>query len=250
MSMRVVSDGASLRGLLGEVRRRGERIALVPTMGALHEGHLSLVDVARERCEVVVLSLFVNPRQFNSPEDLASYPRDLKKDTQLAAGRGVSLLFSPSVEEIYPESSDSAVSVKAGRAASGLEGSSRPGHFDSVVTVVSILFNIVRPDVAVFGEKDYQQLQVITELASDLHYGIEIVPAPLVRDVDGVALSSRNALLSESDRVRAQAISSSLFDARKRVQRGEVDSRRLISAVRDYLESEGSLQVDYVRDRR
>ena len=188
----------------------GRKVALVPTMGALHEGHLHLVDVAKQHADLVVMSIFVNPTQFNSSQDLTNYPRQLEADIEAASKAGVDILFAPNEEEIYSSRDLTYCSVKAGSRSLGLCGAKRPGHFDGVVTVVSILFNIINPDIAVFGEKDYQQLKVLEQLVMDLKFNIEIIPAKLIRDKNGLALSSRNALLSAKQITQALSISKSL----------------------------------------
>lgn len=202
--MKVVRSRAELHGTLRAARVEGSRIGFVPTMGALHEGHLSLVEVAREVADVVVMSIFVNPLQFGPNEDLASYPRDEDRDLRLAEGAGVDLVFVPSVEEMFPDGRSTTVSV--GDLGNILEGADRPGHFDGVATVVAKLFNLVSPDVAIFGQKDAQQVAVIKKMVKDLSYAMEIVVAPTVRESDGLALSSRNAYLSADDRPRASAL--------------------------------------------
>jgi len=246
--MRIVKTVAELRSIISEQRRAGKRIGLVPTMGALHPGHMSLVPVVREHSDFVVLWIFVNPTQFNSKQDLDSYPRELESDCRKAGQAGVDLVFAPEADEIYPEGLDSGYqrcSVAAGGYSRGLCGATRPGHFDGVVSVVTIFFNIVQPDAAVFGEKDYQQLKVIQQLVHDLHMPIKIVAAPLVRETDGLALSSRNQLLSSEDRERGLSISHSLFEAKRLVAAGEPDAAVIRSMVSEQLEAAG-LKVDYV----
>ena len=201
--MRVVRTAAGLRAELAE-RAAGKRIGFVPTMGALHDGHLSLVAAIEDECDVIVMSIFVNPLQFGPKEDLTSYPRNDKKDLTLADGAGVDVVFLPTVEEMYREGRETSVTV--GRLGSTLEGADRPGHFDGVATVVAKLFNIVLPDVAVFGQKDAQQVAVIHQLVRDLSFDVAIKVAPTVRQGDGLALSSRNAYLSPDERSRATVI--------------------------------------------
>src|SRR5688572_11951303 len=186
--MNVVTSEVELRAELAAARAMHERVGFVPTMGALHEGHLSLVRAARSAADFVVLSVFVNPLQFGPGEDLAAYPRDEQRDMQLAQSEGVDLVFLPTVAEMYPPGRETLVHV--GSLGTILEGADRPGHFDGVATVVAKLFNLVQPDVAVFGQKDAQQVAVIHQLARDLSFGIEIVVAPTVREPDGLALSS------------------------------------------------------------
>ena len=218
--MRILRSVAELRRVLAEPRRTGRRIGLVPTMGAFHEGHLSLMRRAREDCDVVVVSLFVNPTQFNEQTDLDRYPRDERRDAALAAEIGVDYLFAPPEHEVYPDGFSTTVSI-SGLTAS-LEGSFRgPGHFDGVATVVTKLFNMVAPEVAYFGRKDAQQALVIKRLVRDLDLPVRIEVCPTVREPDGLALSSRNALLSATERERALAIRRSLLSAHEAVQGGE-----------------------------
>ncbi len=207
----VATTRAELAALLGGARAAGRRVALVPTMGALHEGHASLVRTARELVAdgVVVVSVFVNPLQFGAGEDLDRYPRTLDADLEVCAREGVDVVFAPSVEEVYP-GGEPQVMVRPGPLAKVLEGRSRPGHFRGVLTVVAKLFGLVRPDVAVFGQKDYQQLVLIQRMALDLNLGVEIVGAPTVREPDGLALSSRNRYLDAEHRDAATALSRAL----------------------------------------
>jgi pantoate--beta-alanine ligase len=197
--MRTLRDIPALRETLGDYRRRGQRIGLVPTMGNLHAGHLSLVESARRHADMVVATVFVNPLQFGPSEDLNAYPRTLTDDQEKLKAAGCDLLFTPTVATLYPCGLDDQTRVCVPVVSEGLCGGSRPGHFDGVSTVVSILFNLVQPDVACFGEKDYQQLAVIRKLVGDLHFPIEIVGVPIVRAADGLALSSRNARRSKPE---------------------------------------------------
>ncbi|HWV57446.1 MAG TPA: pantoate--beta-alanine ligase [Longimicrobiales bacterium] len=231
------------RGSGGSMDRR--RLALVPTMGYLHEGHLSLVDRARARADVVVLSVFVNPLQFGPGEDLERYPRDLARDAELALSRGVDLLFAPGTEEFYPRGAPD-IRVTAGPLADRLCGHYRPGHFDGVLTVVAKLFNVVRPDVAVFGQKDFQQAVLIRRMAEDLDFGIEIDVAPIVREEDGLAMSSRNTYLSPSERKSATALYRGLSKARDVFLTGERDGARLCGIVADMVGREPDARVQYV----
>jgi pantoate--beta-alanine ligase len=236
--MRTASTVAELRAELTPSRRRGETVGLVPTMGALHEGHLSLVRAARSQCDVVVVSLFVNPAQFNEAADLVAYPRDPAGDAELLAAEGTDVLFAPSVEEVYP--SGFATTVSVGALTERLEGASRGrAHFDGVTTVVSKLFNMVGPDVAYFGQKDAQQALVIRRVARDLNLPLTIEVCPTVRDADGLALSSRNALLSPADRERASSLSRALAVMAEAAQAGERDGERLLAPARDELQHSG-----------
>lgn len=227
-----------------QARANGRRIGFVPTLGALHEGHLSLIRRVKELADVVVVSVFVNPMQFGPEEDLARYPRDLAGDVDLCVAEGVDFVFAPSVEEIYPAGSQTFVEV---RELSGmLEGASRPGHFRGVTTVVLKLFEIVRPAVAAFGLKDFQQLVVVRRMVRDLMLDIEILEVPTVRDDDELALSSRNRLLSPEDRAAARAIPRALEAARRAVADGQRLSERVVAAARAVLDAEERLKVDYV----
>ncbi|MBK8011318.1 MAG: pantoate--beta-alanine ligase [Deltaproteobacteria bacterium] len=228
--MQRIDDITNLKRVLREHRQGGARIGLVATMGALHEGHLSLVDALRTRADVLVATVFVNPKQFGPSEDLDRYPRDLDRDASLLAGRGVHVLFAPSVRTIYPEGFRTTVSVAG--VSEGLCGALRPGHFDGVATIVLKLFNIVAPDVAIFGEKDFQQLAVIRAMARDLDLDVEIVGAPIVREADGLAMSSRNAFLSPDERVRASALSAGLRAAQDAFRAGEQRGARLCEVAR------------------
>lgn len=220
-------------------------LGLVPTMGALHEGHLALVRRARVENETVAVSIFVNPAQFGANEDLSTYPRDMERDLALLEAEGVDLVYAPSPEEVYPPGFDTW--VEPGELGNRLEGAARPGHFRGVATVVAKLFNVVRPDRAYFGQKDGQQLAVIRQMARDLDLGVEIVAVPTVRAEDGLALSSRNAYLTPEEREAAPVIYRALSRAEQLWAEGEADAGTLRNAVRAILESEPLLQgIDYV----
>jgi pantoate--beta-alanine ligase len=225
-------------------RQRERRIVFVPTMGFLHEGHLSLVRDGKKRGDRLVVSVFVNPAQFSPNEDFAAYPRDFERDRRLLEKEHVDVLFHPSIQEIYPEDYQSHVNVDDLSVL--LCGAHRPGHFQGVATVVTKLFNIVRPHVAIFGEKDYQQLQLIRRLVRDLNYDIEIVGHPIVREADGLAMSSRNFYLTPQERQAALCLSRSLRRAVCMVQRGETRGRVITTAVRAGIEKEPLAQVEYV----
>lgn len=242
--MRSVERVAALRAALDEPRRRGIAIGFVPTMGALHDGHLALVDEARRQAGFVVMSIFVNPLQFGPTEDLARYPRDLEGDTAKAMSRGVDLLFIPSVQEIYPETPRTTVSP--GTMGDRWEGAVRPGHFAGVLTVVAKLFNIVRPDVAVFGQKDIQQATLVRALVNDLNFPISVLVAPTVREADGLALSSRNACLSPDERRRALALSRALRAVADAFDGGERDAATLERVGRAVLDAERDVVPDYL----
>jgi pantoate--beta-alanine ligase len=214
-----VRESHELRALVDGWRREGQRVGFVPTMGALHDGHLSLLRLARERAGRVVVSIFVNPAQFGPHEDLARYPRTPERDAEGLAAAGCDLLFLPAVETIYPPGH--ATFVTPAGPAEGLEGAARPGHFRGVATVVAQLFNLVRPDVAVFGEKDAQQLAVVRRLVRDLHFPLEIVAGPTVREPDGLAMSSRNVFLAGEERRAAAVLWRALEAARRAIAAGE-----------------------------
>ena len=243
--MLIETTGLGLRSRLRAARAEGKRIALVPTMGYLHEGHLSLVDHARRIGDVVVMSIFVNPLQFGPSEDLARYPRDLARDAELARPRGVDVIFAPPGEEMY-EAGRPAVTVVAHEAAQRMEGKFRPGHFEGVLTVVAKLFNIVQPDVAVFGQKDFQQSVLIKRMCTDLNFPIRIDVAPTVREPDGLALSSRNVYLSTGERQSALQISRALRAAKDRYAKGDRDPNGLLQAARSMLAQDAAVRVQYV----
>jgi pantoate--beta-alanine ligase len=236
---------AELRQFLAGVRADGGRIGLVPTMGSLHDGHLALCDAARRHSDVVVLSIFVNPLQFAAGEDLDRYPRDLAADTALAAGRGVGVLFAPAVDEIYPTGT-TAVTVMAPALAGRLCGAYRPGHFDGVLTVVAKLFNIVMPHVALFGQKDLQQATLIRRMAADLDFPVAVRIEPIVREHDGLAMSSRNVYLTSDERVSALSLSRALRAAQDAFAAGERSPAVLTATVRAILERQSGVSVQYV----
>ncbi|MCH4564304.1 pantoate--beta-alanine ligase [Halomonas sp. EGI 63088] len=218
--MRTLREIAALRETLDDCRRRGQRIALVPTMGNLHAGHLALVESARRHADVVVATIFVNPMQFGPNEDLAAYPRTLAEDQQKLEGAGCDLLFAPATASVYPRGHEAQTRVSVPGISQGLCGGSRPGHFDGVATIVSMLFNLVQPQVACFGEKDYQQLAVIRQLVADLHFPVEIVGVPIVRADDGLALSSRNGYLDPGQRATAPRLYQTLGELRQALEAG------------------------------
>lgn len=249
--MQIIRELVLLREAVASLREGGgggkaKRIALVPTMGALHEGHLALIDEARAQADHVVASIFVNPAQFGPNEDLSTYPRREASDAKLLTERGCDLLWAPGVEEVYPEGFATSISVRG--VSEGLCGSARPGHFDGVATVVAKLFNQVRPDVAIFGEKDYQQLAVIRRMAIDLDFGIDIVGVPTQRDTDGLALSSRNAYLTEDERQAAHALPRALGQAAARIEKGGDVDEALVKA-KAMLAAAGFDPIDYVELR-
>ncbi|HLF24174.1 MAG TPA: pantoate--beta-alanine ligase [Burkholderiales bacterium] len=226
-------------------RRQGRRIVFVPTMGFLHEGHLCLVRDARKRGHRVVVSIFVNPTQFSPSEDFAGYPRDFERDRGLLEKEQIDVLFHPPVAEMYPAGVETHVEVE--RLSLPLCGAARSGHFRGVATIVTKLFNIVRPHAAIFGEKDYQQLQVIRQLVRDLSMNVEIVGHPIVRESDGVAMSSRNSYLTPDERRAAVCLSQSLCKAERLFRRGEKSARAIIDRVASVLAEQPLAQVEYVK---
>ena len=233
-----------VRRTVREARGGGRKVGLVPTMGALHEGHASLIRVARAEAGCVVVSIFVNPTQFGPGEDLSRYPRPVEKDLDLCRREGVDVVFTPSAGEMYPEGF--ATSVRVADLAEKMCGAFRPGHFDGVCTVVAKLLAIIQPDVAYFGEKDAQQLAIIRRMAADLNLTPEIRGCPLVREPDGLALSSRNAYLSADERRRALALSAALAEAKLALAAGERDAATVAGAVRQRLEAAAGLEIQYV----
>ena len=232
-----------MRGASRAVRREGKRLALVPTMGALHEGHLSLVRAARAACDVVAASIFVNPTQFGPNEDLAKYPRSFERDCEMLKREGVEFVFAPSVEEMYPAGAVTWVTVE--ELSGKLDGGSRPGHFRGVTTVVAKLFHIVEPDKAFFGQKDAAQVAIIRRMVRDLNLAVEIVVCPIVREADGLAMSSRNAYLNAEERKRALVLHRSLERVRQLVESGESDAERLVAAGREEVARENAVRLDY-----
>jgi pantoate--beta-alanine ligase len=241
---RVVAEADAARESVRQAQVAGKAIGFVPTMGALHEGHLSLVDAARAECDLAVVSIFVNPTQFGPKEDLSRYPRDLERDLKLLASRGCDLVFAPTVEEMYP--AGYVTSIDVGNLGCELEGGFRPDHFRGVATVVLKLFQIVPADVAFFGRKDYQQTLVVKRMVTDLNVPIEIRVLPTVREADGLAMSSRNAYLSADERRRALALSQSLRLAEQMVRDGLREVEAIRGKMFDHLKSSGVDEVQYV----
>ena len=221
--MKICASISEARSACRDARANHRRVGLVPTMGALHEGHLSLVRAARAQCDVVAVSIFVNPTQFGPAEDLSKYPRQFERDCRLLEQEGVDILFAPSIEEMYPQGAISWVVVEG--LSEKLDGRSRPGHFRGVTTVVAKLFHVIEPDAAYFGQKDAAQLAVIRRMVRDLDFPVEIVACPIVREADGLAMSSRNAYLNREERQRALVLQRSLQEARRQFEPGK-DSRR------------------------
>lgn len=240
---RLIRDAGELREALAERRRAGASIGIVPTMGALHEGHLSLIDASKRDGMLTVVTIFVNPTQFGPNEDFQRYPRNLNADLALLAPRGADLVFAPETSAVY--GSEHATYVEVAGPARALEGEFRPGHFRGVATIVLKLFNLVRPDRAYFGRKDYQQALVVRRMAADLDLALAIVVCPIVREADGLAMSSRNVYLSDEERRRALAIFRSLRHARQMAAQGQRDARAIRAAITAMLD-EAQLKIDYV----
>jgi pantoate--beta-alanine ligase len=239
-----VKTVAQLRAELAAARRAGKRIGLVPTMGALHEGHLSLVQASKAECDCTVVSIYVNPTQFGPNEDFSKYPRTLEADLSLLGDCGTDFVFTPDNDEMYPPGC--ATWVEVGAVAAPLEGACRPGHFRGVATVVLKLFNMVQPDVAYFGQKDFQQTAVIRRMVADLSVPVTIRICPTVREPDGLAMSSRNRFLSPAARQRALVLWRSLQTAVALVKAGECDARRIAAEMRDVIETAEDARIDYV----
>lgn len=242
--MKILTTIDDCRAAVREAQRSGLVVGLVPTMGALHDGHMSLVRAAKARCGWIVATIFVNPMQFGPHEDFAAYPRPLDADLAQCRSAGVNAVFAPSVEVMY--GADTRTIVQVSKLTDGLCGPFRPGHFDGVATVVAKLFHIAPADLAFFGEKDYQQLMVIRQMAADLNFPIEIVGCPTLREPDGLAMSSRNAYLSPPERAQAVSISRALFEARNAVAAGNNDAKAIAHSTRQALVEAGIRSIDYV----
>lgn len=245
--MEIVERISEVREIIAEKKKQGLSVALVPTMGYLHQGHLSLVKQAKQEGTFVVMSIFVNPLQFGPNEDLSRYPRDLEHDAKLAREAGVDLIFHPSVEEMYPQQNRTTVQVsELGNALCGL---SRPGHFNGVTTVVSKLFHIVQPNRAYFGQKDYQQYLIVRQMVRDLNFPLEVISVPIVREEDGLALSSRNIFLSPEQRQEAVVLSQSLAEAETLIHQGEHRVERIEEIIQRRIAEKSSGIVDYIEVR-
>ena len=242
--MRVFETIEQMHFACDAAKQAGKRLGFVPTMGALHEGHLSLVRAAKGRCDVVSASIFVNPTQFGPHEDFSKYPRSFERDRELLEKEGVELLFAPSVKEMYPEDAATFVTVEA--LSERLCGKSRPGHFRGVTTVVAKLFHITQPDFAFFGQKDAAQVAIIRRMVRDLNLGVEIVVCPIVREADGLAMSSRNAYLSPQQRRSALVLSRSLAQVKELFERGERCATKLAAAGRQVFAEEPHVRLDYL----
>ncbi len=243
--MKIIRSVTEMQQRCLAAREAGQRIAFVPTMGWLHEGHLSLLREGRKRGDLLVLSIFVNPTQFGQGEDFDSYPRDLSRDAALAEAVGTDLIFAPEASDMYPRGYSSYVDVEG--LTGVLCGASRPGHFRGVTTVVTKLFTIVQPHVALFGQKDFQQLAVIQRMTADLNLPVEVVGLPIVREADGLAMSSRNVNLSPEQRRQALALSATLGEARQLVAAGQTEAATLVGRLRQKIEAEAETRVDYIQ---
>ena len=242
--MKVFNEIEACYGAVRDVQRRGGRVGLVPTMGALHEGHVSLIEAARRRSDSVAVTIFVNPTQFGPNEDFEKYPSDTEADLAACEASGADIVFTPSVETLYPRGFETTIHVSG--LTEGLCGAHRPGHFDGVTTIVAKLLNILPADAAFFGEKDYQQLLVIRRMVRDLNLPVEIVACPIVREKDGLACSSRNRYLSPSERSQAAVLSRALFSARDRIAAGHKRVKELVTRIRAEILTAGPAKIDYV----
>jgi pantoate--beta-alanine ligase len=242
--MEIINRRQRMFSISRKLRREEKTVGFVPTMGALHDGHISLVNEARARCDIVIASIFVNPEQFNDKGDLERYPRDLTADAAILAEHGVDYVFAPDVVEIYPPGFSTFVTVEG--LTDALEGASRPGHFRGVATVVTILLNTVRPNLAFFGQKDAQQVAVIKRLVADLGFETEVVVLPTLREDSGLAMSSRNALLSPENRGKASILINALREAKAAYKKGERNTADLAQIVRSRVETEPAARLDYV----
>jgi len=243
MGVKICATIAEVRVACSGLRSGGKRLGFVPTMGALHAGHLSLVRAAKTQCDVVAASIFVNPTQFGPSEDLAKYPRPMESDLAALANEGVEIVFTPAVEEMYPQGETTWVTVEG--LSEKLDGRSRPGHFRGVATVVSKLFHIIRPDRAFFGQKDAAQLAVIRRMVRDQNFPLEIIGCPIVREADGLAMSSRNVYLNKEERGRALVLHNSLERVEGEFRSGERDTTKLRTAGREVIAAEPSVRLDY-----
>ncbi len=235
---------AETRAAIAQARAQGKQIGFVPTMGYLHEGHLTLIDIARQHSDFVVVSIFVNPTQFGPTEDFAKYPRDFERDCQLCESRQADLIFAPEVTEMYSEPSLMMFQIE--KLADHLCGAVRPRHFNGVVLVVSKLFNIVQPDIALFGQKDAQQLIIIKRLVQDLNFPVSIIAAPTVREPDGLAMSSRNVYLNSEQRTQSTVLYKSLQKAKALIEFGERDAKRIVSEVQKLIATASEAKIDYI----
>jgi pantoate--beta-alanine ligase len=242
--MRIIRSPKTMQRICGGLKREGKIIGLVPTMGYLHEGHLSLVRIARKRSDVLVVSVFVNPTQFGPKEDFRRYPRDFKRDRSLLEQEGCDFIFAPRTKDMYPDGHLTYVNID--KIAQGLEGAMRPGHFRGVTTVVAKLFNIVQPDMAAFGQKDAQQAVVLKKMVEDLNFGTKMIIAPTVRERDGLALSSRNLYLSEEERKQAKVLYQALRAAKEMIRQGERNVSKIVSKMRTLIGRQSLAKIEYI----
>lgn len=242
--MQIIISLTEMQQLVKQLKKEAKIIGLVPTMGYLHQGHLSLMRAARQECDVVVASIFVNPLQFGVGEDYEVYPRDLSRDADLAAEAGVDYIFAPAVAEMYPRGYHTFIQVE--ELTSGLCGASRPTHFRGVTTVVNKLLQIIQPDLAYFGQKDAQQLFIIQRMVSDLNMPVKIVGVPIVREADGLAMSSRNVYLTAEERQQALVLSQAMITARKWLENGERDGEKIKAGIRQIISAAPLAEIDYV----
>lgn len=243
--MRVIRNISQIRQFSENIRTQGKRIAFVPTMGFLHEGHLSLIDYGRKNAHVLIISVFVNPTQFGEGEDLQQYPRDLGRDCKLARKAGVDVVFVPEVSEMYPKDFQTYVTVES--LSQLLCGAFRPGYFRGVTTVVAKLFNIIKPHIAIFGKKDFQQWVIIRKMVEDLKFDIEVIGLPTVREHDGLAMSSRNGYLTKKERASALSLYQSLNMAETMVASGEKDASQIVCKIKDFILSKPYTKIEYVK---
>jgi pantoate--beta-alanine ligase len=244
--MLIISSNSELQNKVQEFKSQGRKIGFVPTMGALHQGHLSLVKEAKTKTDIVVVSIFVNPTQFGPKEDLEKYPRQIEKDCELLKSVGADLVFNPTTKEIYPEGTDYSTEISVPKLSQLYCGKTRPNHFKGVCSVVLRFFDLVKPDMAFFGKKDFQQLAIIKKMTKDLFLPIEIVGCEIIREESGLAMSSRNVYLSEEERVEASAIYRALLKVKQMVKEGIKDTDKLKRAFRRYLKHHTNIKVDYV----
>jgi pantoate--beta-alanine ligase len=242
--MKIISGIGEMQNIANDLRRSGKRIGVVPTMGFLHEGHLSLIRVARQQADIVITTIFVNPTQFGPHEDFEKYPRNIERDTHLAESAGSDILFTPAVTDMYPDFYRTYVGVE--KMTEVLEGKIRPTHFRGVTTIVAKLFNITQPDVAVFGQKDAQQSVVIRRMVSDLNFEINIIVAPIVREPDGLAMSSRNVYLSPAERKESTVLHRSLLHAKSCIEKGERQSSVIVAEMMKIISTSPLARVDYI----
>jgi pantoate--beta-alanine ligase len=242
--MQIVRSPKVMQKICADLKREGKIIGFVPTMGYLHKGHLSLIRIAKRKSDVVVVSIFVNPTQFGPKEDFAKYPRDFKRDRFLLEREGCDFVFAPRIKDMYPEGYLTYVSVE--KITGKLEGAIRPGHFQGVATVVAKLFNIVQPDVAVFGQKDAQQAVVLKKMVDDLNYGVKIMIAGTVRERNGLALSSRNVYLSKEERKQAKVLYQALRLAKEMIKKGERSASKIVSKMNKLIDKQPSADIDYI----